>query len=79
MYVGFNKKGKPLKGTDFNIKREDCFKFQKLDHNRTSNKPTCPSRGGAGPKDVDFCDKTFLEIAKVKLRHSKHHKMKGKG
>ncbi|XP_045189297.2 fibroblast growth factor 18-like isoform X2 [Mercenaria mercenaria] len=85
-YLGFKKNGKPLKGTDinrFNVRNEDCFKFQKLHQNRTSETQVCPPGQGNGPKGVNFCDNNFLNLVKPKrnrVRHdNKHHKRRGKG
>lgn len=90
-YLGFNKNGKPLKGTDinnkFNVKNQDCFKFQKLHQTRTSGQAICPGNGD-GPERVNFCDNHILNMlkqnssvrAKNRKRHdSNHNKRRGKG
>ncbi|XP_060602337.1 fibroblast growth factor 18-like isoform X2 [Ruditapes philippinarum] len=90
-YLGFKKNGKPLKGTDinsFNVRNQDCFKFQKLHPTRTSEETICPPGNGDGPKSVNFCGNHILDLIKPetqtpannRVRHdNKHHKRRGKG
>lgn len=79
LYLGFNKNGRPLKGTDFNRKKEDCFKFHKMDHNPSRTSSTfCSGK----PEGVNFCDKKFLDIinpVRNKKRHNRQHRKRGKG
>lgn len=82
IYLGFNKDGRPLKGTNiYNKNKQNCFKFTKM--------PADPKRGcatigtGNGPA-VSYCsfynkmyskDKRKQTKAR-KIRHSKSHKQR---
>ncbi|KAL4231310.1 Fibroblast growth factor 18 [Mactra antiquata] len=80
LYLGFNKKGRPLKGTDRHYQsKPNCFTFSKLTPN-LEDKSKCPT-SGSGPAGVSFCDlyKMFEKKPKQpkttrKMRHNKNHK-----
>jgi len=90
-YVGFDQRGKPVRGNSRSSVDEECFNFLKMPVDDDKVKHGCVS--GIGPKGVNFCDNKFLgsiipkEDSRAfplkgrqrhKHRHEKNHKRRRK-